>query len=434
MADYTKMWEKLGLDLEAHAKLLEALPPTYYDVYLKQENRPRGMEYFDFVVNEIHGLRVQELQDFRAAGGKVVGTFCVFVPEELILAAGGVYVGLCAGLDAGTAQAEAVLPRNICPLIKSFMGFKLSRICPYFESCDLLVGETTCDGKKKAFEVLGDYAPVYTMETPQKKDPGDRALWLTEIRTLAAKLEELTGRKITADGLVEAVRKVNAKRQALKRLAELRKADPAPISGRDALLIYQIAFYDDVERFTAQVNALCDELEKRVQQGVGVAPPGTPRLVVTGTPMAIPNWKVPYIIETSGAVIVAEELCTGSRYYEALTDELGTLDDLLANVAARHLEPDCACFTPNSRRMEKLVTMGHEYGAAGVVSYVLPFCDPYAVEAYRVERILKQADIPLLKIETDYSPHDTGQLKTRIEAFLEILSHNAGVAVTGTNP
>jgi benzoyl-CoA reductase/2-hydroxyglutaryl-CoA dehydratase subunit BcrC/BadD/HgdB len=143
MTDYTKMWDELGLDLEAHARLLEALPPTYHDVYLTQENRPRGMEYFDFVVNEIHGLRVQELQKFRRAGGKVVGTFCVFVPEELILAAGGVYVGLCAGLEIGTAQAEAVLPRNICPLIKSFMGFKLSRICPYFESCDLLVGETT---------------------------------------------------------------------------------------------------------------------------------------------------------------------------------------------------------------------------------------------------------------------------------------------------
>lgn len=432
MADYTKMWKEIGLDLEAHAKLLEALPPTYYDVYLKQENRPQNMEYFDFVVSEIHGLRVQELQEFRSGGGKVVGTFCVFVPEELILAAGGVYVGLCAGLDAGTAQAEAVLPRNICPLIKSFVGFKLSRICPYFESCDLLVGETTCDGKKKAFEVLGDFAPVYTMETPQKKGPGDWALWLEEIRTLAARLEELTGKKITAGGLAEAIRKVNAKRRALQRLAELRKADPPPISGRDALLIYQIAFYDDVERFAKQVNALCDELEERVRQGVGVVPPGTPRLVVTGTPMAIPNWKVPYIIETSGAVIVAEELCTGSRYYEMLTVENGTaLEDLISNVALRHLEPDCACFTPNNRRLDKLVTMVYEYRAAGVVSCVLAFCDPYAVETYQVEKTLKGAGIPLLKIETDYSQQDVGQLKTRIEAFLEILSHNAQGAVAG---
>lgn len=422
MPDYTQLWDKLGLDLAAHQKLLEALPPTYYDVYLRQENRPQGMEYFDFVVSEIHGLRVQELHAFRQKGGRVVGTFCIFVPEELILAAGGVYVGLCAGIEIGTAQAESVLPRNICPLIKSFMGFKLARVCPYFESCDLLVGETTCDGKKKAFEVLADFAPVYVMETPQKKESRDRVLWLEEVRALAAKLEELTGNRISRGALTEAIRKVNAKRRALQRLGELRKADPPPISGRDALLIYQIAFYDDVDRFTAQVNALCDELEERVKNGVGVVPAGTPRLLVTGTPMAIPNWKVPYIVETSGAVIVAEELCTGARYYDALTDENGaTLDDLLANVAARHLEADCACFTPNARRLEKIRDMVRQYRAAGVINYVLSFCDPYAVEAYQVEKSLKRAGIPLLKIETDYSQQDAGQLKTRVEAFLEVL-------------
>ncbi|MGQ9512735.1 2-hydroxyacyl-CoA dehydratase [Thermodesulfitimonas sp.] len=125
MVRYNDLWMALGLDLDTHEKLLKALPPTYYEVYFKQENRPRGMEYFDFVINEIPGLRIKELQEFRQAGGKVVGTFCLYVPEELILAAGGVFVGLCAGIEVGTARAESVLPRNICPLIKSFMGFKL---------------------------------------------------------------------------------------------------------------------------------------------------------------------------------------------------------------------------------------------------------------------------------------------------------------------
>jgi benzoyl-CoA reductase/2-hydroxyglutaryl-CoA dehydratase subunit BcrC/BadD/HgdB len=426
MHRYDELWAGLGLDLDAHDRLLKALPPTYYEVYLKQENRPRGMEYFDFVINEIHGLRIKELQEFRQAGGKVVGTFCLYVPEELILAAGGVFVGLCAGIEVGTARAETVLPRNICPLIKSFMGFKLSRICPYFESCDLLVGETTCDGKKKAFEVLADFAPVYVVEVPQKKGPRDWELWLGEIRALAARLEELTGKKITPETLRAAIVKVNAKRRALKRLAALRKADPPPISGRDALLIYQIAFYDDVDRFTTQVNALCDELEERVRRGEGVVPPGTPRLVITGTPMAIPNWKVPYIVETSGAVIVAEELCTGLRYYEELTDEHGeTTDELLASIAARHLEFDCACFTPNLRRIQKIGLLAHEYRAKGVISYVLSFCDPYAVEHYQVEKGLRNLNLPVLKVETDYSEHDAGQLRTRIEAFIEMLTGSA---------
>lgn len=427
MTRYDELWARLGLDLDAHGKLLAALPPTYYEVYLQQENRPRGMEYFDFVINEIHGLRIQELQEFRQKGGKVVGTFCLYVPEELILAAGGLFVGLCAGVEVGTARAEAVLPRNICPLIKSFMGFKLARICPYFESCDLIVGETTCDGKKKAFEVLSDFAPVYVVEVPQKKDSRDWELWLGEIKALAAQLEELTGQKITAQELKEAIKKVNAKRRALNRLAQLRKVDPPPISGRDALLIYQIAFYDDVDRFTTQVNKLCDELEERVRRNEGVVPPGTPRLLVTGTPMAIPNWKVPYIAETSGAVIVAEELCTGYRYYAELTDETGsTVDDLLRNVAARHLGFDCACFTPNTRRLEKLSSLAKEYRVSGVISYILSFCDPYAVEHYHVEKRMRELNLPVLKIETDYSEHDAGQLRTRIEAFVEMLVKNGG--------
>lgn len=422
MPDYESLWSELGIDLKPHAELLEALLPLYREVYLSQKNRPRGMEYFDFVVGEIHGLRVQELNDFRRQGGKVVGTFCIYVPEELVLAAGGVYVGLCAGVEVGTAQVEAVLPRNICPLIKSFMGFKLARLCPYFESCDLLVGETTCDGKKKTFEILADYAPVHVMEVPQKKEAPDQELWFAEIKKLVARLEELTGKKVTYESLREAIRQLNAKRRALRRLAELRRADPPPISGLDALLIFQIAFYDDVERFTEKVNALCDELEERIRQGVGVVPPGTPRLLVTGTPMAIPNWKLPHLAETSGAVIVAEELCTGYRYFQNLTEEEGSsLEELLVNVARRHLAPHCACFTPNGGRLEDIERLIQEYRVDGVISYVLSFCDPYAVEHYQVEKFLKAKGVPVLKVETDYSMQDAGQLKTRIEAFVEML-------------
>lgn len=422
MADWCKMWEALGLNLEAHDQLLNALPPIYQEIYLNQENRPEKMEYFDMVVAEIHGLRIKELQDIRSNGGKIVGTFCVYVPEEIVLAAGGTCIGLCGGVDVGADEAEKVLPRNICPLIKSFMGFKLSKICPYFESCDVVVGETTCDGKKKAFEVLSDFTKVYVMETPQRKEEPDKELWFSEVKRFKKMMEDLTGNKITEDSLKEAIRKVNGKRKALQRLAELRKADPPPISGKDALLIEQIAFYDDVERFTQKVNELCDELEERVKQGIGVVAKGTPRIIISGTPMAIPNWKVPHIIETSGAVIVAEELCTGLRYFQDLTPETnGSLETMLKNIADRHIGIDCAVYTPNTERAEKVARLFKEYKADGVVHYVLSFCDPYAVEAYQVEKVAKRENIPLLKIETDYSQEDAGQLKTRVEAFLEML-------------
>lgn len=420
--NYRRMWESMGLDLEAHDQLLQVLPPTYGDVYLSQQNRPVGMEYFDFVINEIHGLRIQELQEHKAAGGKVIGTFCVFVPEEVIRAAGGICIGLCSGAEMGAAQAEKVLPRNICPLIKSFMGFKLGKVCPYFESCDIVVGETTCDGKKKAFEILNDYVPVHVMETPQMRRDKDRGLWLSEVWDFMNRVEEVTGKKVTAESLRKSIKEVNEKRRALLRLAGLRKNNPAPISGKDSLLIEQIAMYDDVERFTTKVNALCDELEARVKEGKGVNGVDAPRIIVTGTPMAIPNWKVAHIIESSGAVMVAEELCTGLRYFENTVPVTGeNIQQLLQPIAERYLNINCACFTPNRGRMDKLVSLVDDYKADGVIHCALTFCDPYAVEAYHVEQVLKEKGIPMLKIETDYGQEDSGQLQTRVEAFLELL-------------
>lgn len=423
MSNYNEMWRSLGLNMAAHDQLLQVLPPTYHDVYLTQPNRPQGMEYFDFVVNEIHGLRIQELQEHKKTGGKVFGAFCVFVPEEIVRAAGGICIGLCSGIDIGAAKAEKVLPRNICPLIKSFMGFKLDKVCPYFESCDVVVGETTCDGKKKAFEILNDYIPVHVMETPHMKKPRDRELWLEEVRDFAQLVQKTTGHNISTGDLAKAIKEVNGKRRALQRLAELRKQDPALISGKDSLLIEQIAMYDDIPRFTEKVNELCDELERKVQTGTGAFPRKTPRVIVTGTPMAIPNWKVPHIIETSGAVIVAEELCTGLRYFEnEVAEDAQTTDGLLENVAARYLGINCAVFTPNTGRMERLLQLAKDYQTDGVIHCALSFCDPYAVEANRVEIMLKQHNIPLLKIETGYDQEDTGQLKTRIEAFIEMIS------------
>ncbi len=420
--DYRKMWEGLGVDLEAHDKLMEVLPPTYGSVYLSQENRPAGMEYFDFVISEVHGQRIQELQEHKAKGGKVVGAFCVFVPEEIVRAAGGICVGLCSGVEIGKAQAEKVLPRSICPLIKSFMGFKLGKVCPYFESCDMVVGETTCDGKKKAFEILNDYIPVHVMETPQMKRDKDFNLWRSEVEDFMIAIEELTGNKITPESLLRSIKEVNEKRKALLRLAELRKNSPAPISGKDSLLIEQISMYDDVERFTAQVNELCGELETRVKECGGVQKVGGLRIIVSGTPMAVPNWKVPHIIESSGAVIVAEELCTGLRYFEnTVAEDDGSVEQMIDAIAKRYLDINCACFLPNQRRVDKIVQLVRDYNADGVVHVSLAFCDPYLVEANRVEKTLKENGIPLLTIETDYGQEDTGQLKTRIEAFFEML-------------
>ena len=420
--DYRQMWTDLGLNLEAHDMLLGAIPVLYQNAYLTQEKRPEGMAYFDFVMSEIHGLRIKELVDHKAAGGTVIGTFCVYVPEEIIRALGGQAVGLCAGAEWAYDEVERVLPRNTCALIKSFMGFKMGKVCPYVEASDLIIGETTCDGKKKAYELFGEMAPVYVMELPQMKRPEDMTLWRGEIDRFVAKLEEVTGNKLTAENLKKAVIEVNDKRRALQRLNATRKVAPAPISGKDALLAVQVAFYDDVPRFTQSVNAIADELEKRIDEGVGVAPADAPRILITGSPMSIPNWKVHDIVEKSGAVVVAEELCTGSRYYDKLVDEEAvTLPAMLDDIAEKYLDINCACFTPNPGRIEDIISMAREYKVDGILHYAIQFCAPYTIEAHSVEKAAQEAGIPVLRVDTDYSMEDVGQLQTRVEAFLEMV-------------
>ena len=420
--DYRPMWQTLGLDLEAHDMLLTAIPQLYADAYLSQSDRPEGMAYFDFVLSEIHGLRIKELQDHKAAGGTVIGTFCLYVPEEIIRALGGLAVGLCAGAEWAYDQVEQLLPRNTCALIKSAMGFKMGKVCPYVESADLVIGETTCDGKKKAYELFGELAPVYVMELPQMKRPQDMSLWRSELDRLVTELERVSGRTLTLEALQKATKEVNDKRRALQRLNAARAARPAPISGKDALLAVQVAFYDDVPRFTQMVNRIADELEQRVAAGKGVTPCAAPRVLVTGSPMSLPNWKVHDLVEKAGGVVVAEELCTGARYYEKLVaEDATTVEGLLDDIATKYLDINCACFTPNPGRIDDVLRLARQYKADGILHYALQFCAPYQIEATTVERAAREAGIPVLRVDTDYSMEDVGQLGTRIEAFLEML-------------
>lgn len=422
MADYRKMWESLGMDLETHDQLCEVLPQAFGDVFLSQENRPEAMDYYNFVIAEIHGVRPQELIKAQEEGKKVFGTFCVYVPDELIFAANAIATGLCGGSQFWVPGGEKVLPTNTCPLIKASVGARLDRTCPFFRIADMYIGETTCDGKKKAGEILGEDVPVHVMDLPQMKREKDIKAWAEEIKELKKVIEEFTGNKVTAESLSESIKLINNKRKALSRLYECRKADKVPISGRDALVISQIAFYDDPARFTQMTNKLCDELEQRIKDGVSVVKEGTKRILLTGTPLAVPNWKLHNIIETSGAVVVCEEMCTGTRYFENLVDETKTtIDEQIDALANRYMVINCACFTPNTGRIDDIIRLAKEYKVDGVIDVNLKFCSLYDVEGYTVERALKEACIPVMGIETDYTDNDAEQLRTRIGAFIEMI-------------
>ena len=422
MSNYVEMWKDLGMDLENHDNLCAVLPVAFGDVYLSQENRPEGMGFWDFVVSEIHGIRPAELVEARKNGQKVFGTYCVYVPDEVVIAANGIVTGLCGGSQFWVPDGEKVLPKSTCPLIKASVGARLGKTCPFFRLADMYVGETTCDGKKKAWEILGEDVPMHIMDIPQMKRPEDIERWAGEIKKFAKVVEELTGNEITVEKLNEAIKTVNEKRKAMARVYEARKADKLPISGKDALLMSQIAFFDDPTRCAQMCNKLADELEQRIQDGVAVFPEGTKRILLTGTPLAIPNWKLHHVIETSGAAVVCEEMCTGTRYFENLVaDDCQTLDEAYMALAQRYMKTNCACFTPNTGRIDDLVRLAKEYKVDGVIDVNLKFCCLYDTEGYNVEKAMKAAGIPVLGIETDYTDTDAEQLKTRVQAFVEML-------------
>ena len=423
MTDRHEMWASLGMDLETHDQLCAVLPTAFGDIYLSQENRPENMAFYDFVVSDIHGIRPAELIELQKAGGKVFGTFCVFVPDEIVVACGGAVTGLCGGSQFWVPDGEKVLPSAMCPLIKASLGAHFGKTCPYFSVADVYVGETTCDGKKKAYEILGADKQTYVMDMPQMKRPQDIEKWTGEIAAFAAEVERITGRTLTAEALADAIKLINEKRRALARVYEARKATNCiPISGKDALLMTQIAFFDDPARCAEMANKLADELEQRVADGVSVFPAGTKRILVTGTPLAIPNWKLHHIIETSGAAVVCEEMCTGTRYFENLVDEgATTLEGQFQALSERYMKNNCACFTPNPGRVADIVRLAKEYQVDGVIDASLKFCTLYDVEKSSVSEVLEAEGIPVLGLETDYTDNDAGQLRTRIQAFVEML-------------
>ena len=385
------------------------------------------MDFFDFVVGDIHGIRVRELRQHARDGGKVVATYCVFVPDEIILAAGAIPVGLCAGTSFSIPVAEQVLPRNTCDLIKSSFGFKLGRTCPYVQASHLIVGETTCDGKKKMFEILSEYQPVHVMEVPNKKNRVSRDLWLAEVTSFKGVVEKLTANQVTPDKLADAIRLMNGKRRALQRLARARRAHPSPISGKDALLVTQVSFYDDVARDTRQINALCDELEERIGGGQGVLSGQSSADPGVGVPHGHPQLEAAPPAGNLGRRRGGRGICIGTRAFSDLVaeDQTTVEDQLQAIARTLHADP-LRLFHPQCRNVSRYrpARQGVQGGRSGPLQSVrfgpLLFCHTYAMEAIRVARALEKEGIPLLALETDYG-EDSGQLRTRIDAFLEMI-------------
>ncbi len=391
-------------------------------------NRPEAMKYFDDFATFTQ--REAELKEAKAKGKKVIGYFCMFAPIELILAADAIPVRVNSGWYDTSKIGDRIVPVEVCPVIRSTIGAKMIGLSPFLELSDAIISVLTCDGMTKLGEILSDYKPVITMPLPRVKDsPHSLDFWRDEVTSVKNQLEELTGNKITPKKLRAAIELVQKATKAFRRLQDLRKGNPV-ILGRDAMLVNQVFLWDDVSRWTEKTEALCDELETRVKEEKWVCPPDTPRVMVTGTPMFWPdNWKLPSLVEEASprGVIVADELCSGERLlYDPVGVDEWTKDDMYRAMSERYLMAStCPCFTSkdgNEDRINWLLNKVKEWKVNGVIYYVVRGCMLYAMEYTRVKRVLDKLSIPVYYLDTEYTREDVGQLKTRVEAFLEMLS------------
>ncbi len=360
-----------------------------------------------------------ELEPLKDAGTKVVGIYCVFAPVELVRAAGALPVGLCGKKQAPIPEAEGVLPANLCPLIKSSFGYALTGTCPYYAASDLLLGETTCDGKKKMFEVLGRRKPLHLMRLPTDASDMSLALWLAELSLLSEFLTAHTGQTATYDGLRREIAIQNRIRAALLDLAAFMALPRPPIKSLDLLAVFESrSFVLDQEAYLTDLAALHRELEELRDQGVTPYRKRAPRILLTGTPLGRGSEKVLRLLEDAGAVVVALENCTGLKGITGFTDEEG---DPMTALARRYLATPCSCMSPNQGRLDLIDALARQFAPTGVVDLVWQACHTYNVESFDLGRHVNQAlGLPFLKIETDYTESDVEQLRTRIEAFLEL--------------
>ncbi len=358
-------------------------------------------------------LNVKKIKDQNKP---VIGIFCTFFPQELAIAMGAAVVSLCATSDETIPAAELDLPKNLCPLIKSSYGFGKTDKCPFFYFSDLVVGETTCDGKKKMYEYLGQFKPVHVMQLPNQVSEEGIAFYRNEIVKMKEKLETFFEVTITEDDIRKAIKVKNEERSAIKRLYSVMKNDPVPISGEDLMnTLVGTTFNFDRESIPAQMDALIEKIEKE-----GNKEGKKPRILVTGCPMGGATMKVIKAIEEAGAVVVAYDNCTGAKAVEENVDE--SIADVYEALARKYMNIGCSVMSPNNNRLKLISELIDDYKVDGVVDMELHACHTYNVEKLTVERfVTEEKNIPYIQVETDYSQSDIGQLKTRLAAFVEIL-------------
>lgn len=346
---------------------------------------------------------------------KVFGWLCTYVPEEIIHAAGALPVRITGyPQEMELEDGNAYLYINNCSFSRSCLQMGIRGEYDFLEG---MVAGSTCDGARRLFDLWQYYikTPFYHILTvPRKYTQRAHDLYHYQVVQFKQHLEEFLGVQITDEQLRHSIEVYNEARALLKSLYELRKRDEPPITGAETMEVLNASFRMPKELFNEWLRKLLDELASS-----GNTHKGRARLMVVGSVMNNPEFIKS--IEAQRGLVVTDELCTSTRYWSdpVVLDEDKTL---LEAISRRYLNNfPCARMVPSDERFNRILNLVRDFKVDGVISQIIRYCVPYAHDLPLLTGRLKAQGIPTLALDVEYGTSGSGQIQTRVQAFLEML-------------
>ena len=408
------------------ARFLNKSSATAIKYLRKIEDLPHKPEVLKPFTDVLKHVFVDMQGAVKPMGVPSVGTYCVMVPPELIYAAGAMPVKLCGGSYTAFNVGDDIAPRDACPLVKAIMGFESIGVMPVYQECQMMAVPITCDCKKKLAGYLAEHRRTVTLHVPSGRDRDeDMEQYVRELYLFSQKLTEVTGIELSYERLSWAFGMTAAAQYELSRFIELRRRYPLAVKGTHYMAAMNAISYTHISLWTQYMHDLCDETEQKAKRGEMASKENRPRILITGSPIVFPNFKLPLLIEEMGGALVADETCMGERgAYDppAIVDQ--STDGIMRALANKSTRPcTCPTFVDNKRRLYRIMQMLEDYRVQGVIYHVLRGCLVYDYEYQVMEEELGKLGIPIIRVESDYNEEDVEQLRIRVEAFIELIKY-----------
>lgn len=356
---------------------------------------------------------IDEIKEWKANGGKVVGWLCDYVPEELIHAAGLLPVRVTGvSKEISLDDANAYLYTTTCSFVRTCFQLAFEK---KYDFLDGFVVASNCDHARRLFDVWDRYIPTpyrYIISVPHTKLPQAQKFYERELIDFKKSLEDHFKVTIPEGKLTEAIKLFNRTRRTLRKLNELRKEDSPKIMGGEVSKIMNACEKLPKEKFNPLLESILQELKNTRRENKTKL-----RLMVSGSVLNNPHYIE--FIEDQECSVVIDDLCTGVRYW---WDEVAEDKPPMQALSQRYLTRfPCARMTPGEDRFKQVVTLAKEYRVDGVIQEMVRYCTPTAWERPWLRKTFEEANIPVLQLEILYGAAGTGQLKVRVQAFLEML-------------